>query len=141
MPIGPVELLVVKFPGNQFTGDILPAMGELVESGMVRIIDMLLIAKDAQGVVRILEFDDLEPDAFAGWAPLVTSVRPMLNEDDAHQFAGLLENNSSAGVVLFENIWATRFADAIGKANGEVVLNERIPRAAIEEIAAAIGEP
>ena len=137
MPLGPIELLVVKFPGNQFTGEIMPAIEELVENGTVRIVDMLLVIKNSQGEVTLLEFSDLEPSAFARWTPLVTSVTPMLNEDDAYQLAELLENNSSAGVVLFENTWATRFADAIRSAKGDVVLNERIPRVVIEEIAPA----
>ena len=137
MPLGPIELLVVKFPGNQFTGEIMPAIEELVENGTVRIVDMLLVIKNAQAEVTLLEFSDLDPSEFSQWTPLVTSVTPMLNEDDAYQLAELLENNSSAGVVLFENTWATRFADAIRNAKGDVLLNERIPRVVIEEITAA----
>jgi hypothetical protein len=129
-------MLVVKFPGNQFTGELMPAMAELVENGTVHIVDMLLVAKDARGAVTVFEFSDLDPDAFGQFAPLMTETRPMLNEDDAHQLAQLLENNSSAGVLLFENTWATRFAEAIRSAKGEVVLNERIPHAVIEELVA-----
>jgi hypothetical protein len=137
MPLGPIEMLVVKFPGNQFTGEILPAVAELVENGTVRIVDMLLVIKNARGEVTLLEFSDLDPDLRGQWAPLVTSVTPMLNEDDAYQLAELLEPDSSAGVLLFENTWATRFAEAIRNAKGEVLLNERIPRVVVEEVTAA----
>jgi hypothetical protein len=137
MPLGPIELLVVKFSGNQFTGEIMPAIAELVERGTVRVVDLLLVSKNGQGDVTLVEFSDLDPNLFGQWTPLVTSSTPMLNEDDAYQLAELLENNSSAGVILFENTWATRFADAIRSANGEVVLNERIPRVVIEELVAA----
>ncbi|MGH2615317.1 MAG: DUF6325 family protein [Thermomicrobiales bacterium] len=136
MPLGPIEMLVVKFPGNQFTGEIMPALVELVDNGIVRIVDLLFLVKDADGRVALFELSDLEPDVFGIFAPLVTDITPMLNEDDAYQLANLLENNSSAGLVLFENVWATRFANAVRNARGEVVLNERIPRAVIEELMA-----
>jgi uncharacterized membrane protein len=137
MPLGPIELLVVSFPGNQFTGEITPALAELVEGGTIRIVDLLFVIKDEQGKVAVLELGDLAADVLGQFRLLVSDTIPMLNEDDAHELAEALENNSSAGIMLFENTWATRFADAIHNAKGEVVLNERIPRAAIEELIAA----
>ena len=136
MALGPIELLVLKFPGNQFSGEIIPALGELVENGTVRIADLLFAVKNKEGDVRVLEFNDLAPDIFGQWDPLVSDVTPMLNEEDAHQIAASLENNSSAAIMLFENTWATRFVDAVSNARGEVVLNERIPRAVIQEVTA-----
>jgi uncharacterized membrane protein len=136
MSLGPIEMLVVKFPGNQFSGEIIPALGELVENGTVRIADLLFAVKNKEGDVRVLEFNDLAPDIFGQWDPLVSDVTPMLNEEDAHQIAASLENNSSAAIMLFENTWATRFVDAVSNARGEVVLNERIPRAVIQEVTA-----
>jgi hypothetical protein len=130
-------MLVVKFPGNQFTGDIMPAIAELVENGTVTIVDMVLVHKDAQGTVTLFEFIDLDAEEFGEWAPLIVGSTPMLNDDDVYDLAQLLENNSAAGVILFENTWAKRFADAVRVAKGEVLLNERIPRVVIEEIAAA----
>jgi uncharacterized membrane protein len=138
MPLGPIEMLVVKFPGNQFTGEIMPAMADLVENGTVHIVDLLLVSKDERGKVTLYEFNDLDPDAFGRFAPLMTETTPMLNEDDANQLAQLLENNSSAGLLLFENTWATRFAEAIRNAKGEVIFNERIPHAVVEELVAEL---
>ena len=137
MELGPIEMLVVKFPGNQFTGEITPALMELIDSGIVRVIDLLLVKKDEAGRVALFEVSDLEPDVFGIFLPLVSDATPLLNEDDAFALAASLENDSSAGLLLFENVWATRFADAIRAAKGEVVLNERIPRAVVEEIVAA----
>ena len=136
MSLGPIEMLVVKFPGNQFSGEIIPALGELVENGTVRIADLLFAVKNKKGDVRVLEFNDLAPDIFGQWDPLLSDVTPLLNEDDAHQIAASLENNSSAAIMLFENTWATRFVDAVSNARGEVVLNERIPRSVIQELTA-----
>ena len=139
MQLGPIEMLVVKFPGNQFTGEIMPALLELVDRGIVRVVDLLLVKKDEDGRVALFELSDLEPDVFGIFSPLVTDVTPLLNEDDAFGLAASLENNSSAGLLLFENVWATRFADAIRAAQGEVMLNERIPRVVVDEIVAANG--
>ncbi|MFN8594432.1 MAG: DUF6325 family protein [Thermomicrobiales bacterium] len=134
MALGPVELLVVKFPGSTFTGAILPAIRELVESGTVSIVDLMLMSRDSEGNLTLYEFSDLDPDLAGQFEPLVTATTELLSEDDVYQLGELLENNSSAGVVLFENTWAARFADAVRQASGEVVLNERIPRVVIEEI-------
>jgi uncharacterized membrane protein len=136
MSLGPIEMLVVKFPGNRFSGEIIPALAELVENGTVRIVDLLFAVKNKQGDVKVLEFGDLDPDIFGQWDPLVSDVTPMLNEDDARELTASLENNSSAALLLFENTWATRFVDAVSNARGEVVLNERIPRAVVQELTA-----
>ncbi len=136
MPLGPVELLMIKFPGSQFTGDLIPAMAELVENGTVHIVDLLFITKDEQGAVRIFELTDLAPDLLGRFEPLASEITPMLNEDDAHELAATLENGSSAGIMMFENTWALRFAQAVRDAKGEVLLNERIPHSVIEQVLA-----
>jgi uncharacterized membrane protein len=138
MALGPIEMLVVKFPGNRFSGEIIPALAELVENGTVRIVDLLFAVKNKQGDVKVLEFGDLDPDIFGQWDPLVSDVTPMLNEDDARELTASLENNSSAALLLFENTWATRFVDAVSNARGEVVVNERIPRAVVQELTAEL---
>jgi hypothetical protein len=134
--LGPIELLVIKFPGNRFTGEMMPALTELVEGGTVRVVDLLFVVKNEAGEITLFEFSDLAPDVRGRWDPLISEATPLLNEDDAHQLAATLENNSSAGIMLFENAWAARFAEAVRSAHGEVVLNERIPRAVIEELVA-----
>lgn len=138
MSLGPIEMLVVKFPGNRFSGEIIPALAELVENDTVRIVDLLFAVKNKQGDVKVLEFGDLDPDIFGQWDPLVSDVTPMLNEDDARELTASLENNSSAALLLFENTWATRFVDAVSNARGEVVVNERIPRAVVQELTAEL---
>jgi hypothetical protein len=137
MPLGPVELLVIKFPGNQFKGEIVPALRELVESGLIRIVDLLFVKKDAAGAVTAVELNDFEPDTYALLDPLVADIEGLLAEDDVQHFAEMLEPNSSVGMMLFENAWATRFRDAVLNANGELVLNERIPHAVVEQLVAA----
>lgn len=139
MSYGPIELLVARFPGNKFTGELGEALEELVETGTIRIVDFLFVSKDANGIVDIAEIDALGEAAFTRLDPLVAEVSGMISEDDAHYFATALEPNSSEALLLFENVWAARFAESFRKANGEIVMNERIPHAVIEEVAAAIG--
>jgi hypothetical protein len=140
MPLGPVELLVVRFPGNQFSGEIVPALNDLVDSGTIRIIDLLFAMKNDEGVVGIFEFDEMGELMTSIFNPLVGEITGMLSREDAEAFANTLEPNSSVGLMLFENVWATRFAEAVRNANGQVVLSERLPRVVVEDITAAIAE-
>jgi hypothetical protein len=139
MSYGPIELLVLKFPGNRFTGEVAPALKDLVETGTIRVVDLLFATKDAEGEVDVVEIDGLGDAVFATFDPLIAELAGLLSEDDARFFSNALEPNSSAALLLFENTWASRFAEAVRNANGEVVLNERIPRAAIEEILTSAG--
>ena len=138
MAIGPIELLVVKFPGNQFKGEIAPALQELVESGTIRIIDLVFAIKDEEGTLAVLELNALGDERLAVFEPEPSELKGSLTEEDAKSLAGGLENNSSAAILLFENTWATKFADALRNANGELILNERVPRAVIDELIAEL---
>jgi uncharacterized membrane protein len=137
MPLGPVELLIVQFPGNEVKGDIAPAIKELVENGTIRVIDILFIKKDQDGNVTMREIDDLDDASFTAFNPIVAEIDGLLSRDDVQQMAATLNNNSSAGVMLFENTWATRLRDAIAGAQGKVVLIDRIPQGVIEQALAA----
>jgi hypothetical protein len=138
MPLGPVELLVIKFPGNQFTGEIVPALAELVESNTIRIMDLIFARKDADGSLTILEINDLDDEVFNAFGDVVgDELDGFLTEEDVIHLMQVLEANSSAALMLFENVWATRFRDAVLNANGQLVLNERIPHRVIAELEAA----
>ena len=142
MSLGPVEMLLVKFPGNQFTGEIVPALQELVDNNTVRILDLLFIKKDADGSLTIIEVDEVDEDeVYDAFDSLVPEVNGFLSESDAITLAQSLETNSSAALLLFENVWATRFRDAIVNANGQVLLSERIPHSVIEALSVEQPEP
>jgi uncharacterized membrane protein len=134
---GPIEMLMIRFPGDQISGDLVPAMSELVSGGLVRIVDLLFIRKDAEGSVTVFELGDLLPELAGQYASLLNDVTELLNEEDAYELAESLDNGSSAGIMLFENVWAARFAEAVRASNGEVLLSERIPNSVIEEVLAA----
>ena len=126
MSVGPVEYIVVKFPGNKFKGEIVPALGELVESGTIRIIDLVFIYKDEDGNVAAIELEELDQDQASG-IDSVADAEGLLNDEDIAIAAEGLENNSSGAVMLFENVWAAKFAEAVRNADGQLVANERIP--------------
>ena len=133
--MGPLELLAVKFPGNNFRGEIAESLAELVEQGTIRVIDILFAMKDSSGNLTIAEINDLEEDDFATFDPLIDDdLTGMLSEEDARSLAASIEDNSSAAIMLFENTWATRFRDAILDAEGEIIINERIPKAVVDEL-------
>jgi Family of unknown function (DUF6325) len=139
MSLGPIEVLMLRFPGNQFRGEIAPALADLIDNGTIRVIDLLFAIKDEEGSLDVLELSDMEGD-LSVFKPMTSELADTLTEEDARVLAQSLPNNSSAAIMLFENTWAKAFADAVARANGEVVLNERIPRAAVEELIAASSE-
>jgi hypothetical protein len=127
MSIGPVEYLIVAFPGNQFKGEIVPALAELVESGTIRIIDLAFVMKDADGAVVSAELGDLNSDVFKAFDALTPETLGLLNEEDLAAAAEELDPNSSAALLVWEDVWATKLRDAILNAGGEVLDLERLP--------------
>ncbi len=134
--LGPVEILVVRFPGNQFKGEIAPALNDLVQSDTIRIIDLLFAIKDETGEFQMVDVKQLKDRELAVFEPLVEGGTELLTEDDVEQVAEMLEPNSAAAVLLFENFWAKRFRDALLNANAEMIFNARIPYQQIEEFLA-----
>ena len=138
--MGPVEYLVVEFPGNKFTGEIVPALKELTKNGTIHIIDLLFIKKDAQGGVIAVELNNLPAAEAAPFDDLDGEIDGLLNEEDLQIIAGKLRPNSSAALLVFEHAWATRLRDAVVKSGGRLVDNERIPAAVVEAaMQAALG--
>ncbi len=137
MTLGPVELLAVRFPGRQFKGEIIPALQELIDKGIIRIIDILFVTKDEDGKSTTIELNDLDDERYAVFDPIVSDVNGLLTEEDVLQLTRNMENNSAAAVMLFENVWATKFRDAVVNAKGEIIMIERIPKQVIDEVKAA----
>ena len=131
MDIGPVEYLILGFPGNNFTGQIVPELAKLIDSGLVRIIDLTFITKDAAGHVDVVEYDAVEE--LAAFAGLDAEVGGILTDEDVAYAAQALEPNSSAALLIWEDTWATPFAVAVRNANGVILEGARIPREIIEE--------
>ena len=130
--IGPVDYLVVAFPGNQFKGEIGPALAELVDNGTIRIIDIAFVGKDGDGNTVSMELTELDPKVQANLEQAGIEVGGLFNEDDLQDAADGLEANSSAAVLVWENVWARKVAQAMRDAGGELVDFQRIPHEVVQ---------
>ncbi len=142
--IGPVDYMIVVFPGNEFKGEVVPALADLVDAGTIRIIDLAFVTKDESGAAAALELTQLAADVQTAFDKLGVEVGGLLNEDDLLGAAEDLEPNSSAALLVWENVWARRTAQAIRDAGGELVAFDRLPhdvvQAARESVLAAAEE-
>ena len=132
MSIGPVEYMIVAFPGNRLKGEIVPALAELVEAGTLRIIDLAFVMKDAEGVVVTAEMGDLDSEVFKAFDALSPETMGLLNQEDLAAAGEELEPNSSAALLVWEDVWATKLRDAILNAGGELLDLERIPHEVVK---------
>ncbi len=133
--LGPVDYIVVEFRGSKFNGAIAPALADLVESGTIRVLDLLILKKDEDGSVEPFELSDLGMDELGELRAYETELAMLLSEDDVMNIAAALEPGSSAAVLVWENTWAAPFASAVRKSGGQLVASGRIP---IQAILAAI---
>ena len=125
--IGPVDYAIIAFPGNKFRGEIAPALDELVASNTIRLIDVAFVGKDADGEVIALELTELEPEVQDSLDRLGIEVQGLLNEDDLADAAEALAPNSSAALLVWENVWARTVTKAMRDAGGELLAFERVP--------------
>jgi len=133
MTYGPVDFLALEFKGNQFKGEILPALLELVNNGTVNLIDLVIVLKDEQGNVTLRELQQTDAATVKIFDPLKAEVTGMIKKEDLDLVAEKLEKDTTAAVMLFENRWAVKFKEAVLNANGRVVMFERIPHEVVEE--------
>jgi len=133
MGIGPVQYMVVAFPGNQFKGEIAPALEDLVRSGTIRIIDLAFIVKAADGSMTGMELEDVGSDVFQAFESLTAERGGFVSDEDLQAVAGALEPNSAAAILVWEDVWATRFADALANAGGQLLDIQRVHRELVDE--------
>jgi len=125
--LGPVDYLVVEFPGSKFNGEIAPTLVDLTDRGIIRILDLVIIVKETDGSFDVVELNDFEDGALGELHRLEADIAEVLSADDITNVAGALEPGSSAGVLVYENRWAAPFASAVRHAGGQLVASGRIP--------------
>lgn len=133
--LGPVDWIVVEFPGSRFKGEIAPALADLVERGIVRVLDLLLIRKDVDGRLDFFEISDLDESEVGGLRAYETAVATLLSEEDVEAVAEAVEPGSTAALLVWENSWAAPFASAVRRAGGQLAASGRIP---VQALLAAI---
>ena len=137
MGVGPIDVVIIGFPGNKFSGQIAPAIMDLVDAGTIRVIDLLFVMKDADGVVLTIDAADLDADTGPRFMAINVIQPGALGPDDADEIAEDLEPNTSALLVAFENAWAAKFVEAVRAADGFVIDQIRIPADVTEAVVTA----
>src|SRR3954451_883936 len=125
--LGPVDYLVVEFPGNRFTGEMGAALGELVDRDLVRVLDLLVLKKDADGTLDAFELTDLDDSEVGDVRGMETALAMLLSAEDVAAVSDAIEPNSSAALLIWENTVASPFASALRHSGGQVIASGRIP--------------
>jgi Family of unknown function (DUF6325) len=136
MTIGPTEYIIVGFPENQFTGQIAPALADLIDNDTIRILDLVFISKDADGDVTAFEYDEL--DELAAFGDLDGEVGGLIGPDDIAHAAEGLDPNSSAALLIWEDTWAIPLVEAMRSSGGVLLEGGRIPHDLAEEAFAGL---
>ncbi len=132
--MGPVDYLMVKFPGNKFSGKAAPELLKLEKQGIIRVIDMVFVMKDDNGKLVTSEAVDLTEEARAAFNELSKNTREWFSQGDIEEITASLPNNSTAGLLLFENVWAAQFKEDLLEMNAEVIDMGRIPPENIQKV-------
>ncbi len=134
--MGPIDYLLVEWPGRQPNGEVAPHLIDLVDRGLIRILDLSFIAKDEDGSVAGLELSDLG-DGAAELSVFEGASSGLLSDEDVNEAAGAMEPGTSAALLVFENTWAGPFAAAVRRSGGQLVASGRIP---VQAVLAALDE-
>ncbi len=133
--LGPVDWIVVEFPGSKFNGEIAPVLEDLAERGLVKILDLMMLVKDDAGALEIFELSDLEGGELGELRTDEAELAMILSEQDVLDIAETIQPGSTAAVLVWENLWAAPLGSAIRHAGGQLVASGRIP---IQAVIAAI---
>jgi hypothetical protein len=136
MTIGPVEYMIVGFPGNDFNGQIAPELAKLIKSQTIRIIDLVFIAQDEDGNPGVVEFD--EHEALAPFGELEGEVGGIISHEDIEHAAAALEPNTSAALLIWEDLWAAPLVEAMRDSGGILIEGARIPHDLMEDAFAGL---
>jgi len=128
----PVELAVIEFPGSRFNGEIVPALAELVDAGVVTVLDLVIITKEQDGAVTSFEITDLDEEQFGWFDSVDGEIDGLLSEDDLALAAEALRPGTTAALIVWESSWARRLVQAVAASGGRVVAHDRLNVEAVE---------
>jgi hypothetical protein len=129
--MGPVDYLVIEFPGSRMTGEGLPLLVDLVDRGIIRLLDLTFVKKELDGSVRGVTIADLDEDGKLDLAVFEGASSGLLGQDDIEEASGALDPGSSAALLIYENTWAAPLATALRRGGAQLVAGGRIPVQAI----------
>ena len=139
-PLGPISYLVVEFPGSKMTGEGFPALIDLVDRGLIRILDLVFVSRDLEGRTTRVELEALENDGAVQLSVFQGASSGLIDDSDIADAGAVVEPGSSAGILVFENRWATPFVDALRRGGAELVAAGYIPQDALLASLDAIGD-
>ncbi|HEU5112762.1 MAG TPA: DUF6325 family protein [Acidimicrobiia bacterium] len=130
-PMGPIEFVLLEFPKRSFDGEIAKALADLADRQIVSIFDLLLVSKDDDGSLEVVELVDAEPTIAERFAEVSGEVMWLLSKDDIAEAAGSLQPNTTGILVVWENTWARHLSSAVARAGGQVVIRDRLDSDAV----------
>jgi hypothetical protein len=133
MTYGALDFLALEFDTDKLKGEILPELLDLIEKKIVRVIDLIIIEKGEDGTYEALEVEQLAPDLLAVFDPLDFEISGLIQVEDIEMIAADMNPNTTAGLLLVENLWAIKFGEAVLRAEGRVLMHERIPFEVVNE--------
>src|ERR1700722_4330095 len=139
-PLGPISYLVVEFPGSKMTREGFPALIDLVDRGLIRILDLVFVSRDLEGRTTRCVFEALENDGAVEHSVFPGASSGLIDDSDIADAGAVVEPGSSAGILVFENRWATPFVDALRRGGAELVAAGYIPQDALLASLDAIGD-
>jgi hypothetical protein len=135
--LGPVGWFVVEFPGSKFQGEVAPALDDLIDRGIIRLLDLIILKKDTDGSLEAFELADMDESEIGRLRAYEAQLATLLGEDDVAAVAEAIEPGSTAACLVYENTWAAPFASAMRRAGGQLVADGRIPIQALLAASAA----
>ncbi len=133
MKLGPCSVLAIQFGNSQMKGEILTALTHLVNAGTVRVADAVVVRKDNEGHISSTEISNLAENEMHIFDPLDATITGLLSNDDIRDIGELIDNNTAAGLLVIEHLWAINLAKAIENAKGKVVLNRLLMPELVQE--------
>lgn len=126
--VGPISYLIVEFPGNKMTGEGLPVLVDLVDSGTIRILDLVFVMRETDGSIRMAELRDFDQDGTLDLAIFEGVSSGLLDDSDVADASSVIEPGSSAAILVFENRWALPFTNALRRGGAQLVAAGYIPQ-------------
>ncbi|HEY7174263.1 MAG TPA: DUF6325 family protein [Micromonosporaceae bacterium] len=135
--MGPIDYLVVEFPGSKLTGKGFPLLVDLVDRGIIRILDLIFVRREMDGSIVGLTIADLDQDGVLDFAVFEGVGSHLLTDEDLGEAASVIEPGNSAGILIYENLWAAPFAAALMESGAQLIASGRIP---MPDVMAALDE-
>jgi uncharacterized protein DUF6325 len=138
MNIGPLEYVVIGFQDNQFTSEVLPVLGAIQEKGAIRVVDLLFVSKDADGMVTMREVSELSEEELAAYEGLAGDLMGLFTAEDIERLAGEIPPTMSAVIVLLEHTWTIELAEAVRRAGGVLFTGGIVTPEALKQVSAEL---